>query len=87
MQVGRPNLSPYPYRLPICQHTTRLEKWFDEWSICLNVKKCKIMHLGKDNPRRPYYMFDKSTGTQIQLETTSFERDLGIIISDRSNHK
>ena len=40
------------------------------------------MHLGKDNPRRPYYMFDKSSGSQIQLETTSVERDLGIIISD-----
>ena len=59
-----------------------LEKWCDEWSMCLNVKKCKIMHLGKDNPRRPYYMFDKSSGSQIQLETTSVERDLGIIISD-----
>ena len=43
------------------------------------------MHFGKDNPRRPYYMLDKSTGMQLQLETTSVERDLGIIISDNAS--
>jgi hypothetical protein len=51
-----------------------LEKWCDEWSMCLNVKKCKIMHLGKDNPRRPYYMFDKSYPIP-ELDTYKYEPD------------
>ena len=58
-----------------------LEKWCNDWSMKLNVKKCKIMHLGKNNPRRAYFMYDKATDKNIQLETTDLERDLGILIS------
>ena len=43
------------------------------------------MHLGKGNPKRAYYMLDKSSGQDIQLETTSLERDLGIMLSDNGS--
>ena len=39
-----------------------------------NVDKCKVMHLGYNNPRGTYNMGDK------QLEVTEEERDLGVLI-------
>ena len=42
-----------------------------------NVDKCKIMHLGKTNPRHTYTMGG------VDLETTSGERDLGVLVDDR----
>ena len=42
-----------------------------------NVDKCKIMHLGKTNPRHTYMMGG------VDLETTSGERDLGVLVDDR----
>ena len=40
-----------------------------------NSKKCKILHLGRNNPNYDYYMHDGN-----KLETTICEKDLGIDI-------
>ena len=42
-----------------------------------NVGKCKIMHLGKKNPKHSYTMGG------VELEKTSEERDLGLLVDDR----
>ena len=34
----------------------RLVEWADKWQMQFNVSKCKVMHVGKKNPRHPYYM-------------------------------
>ena len=33
-----------------------LEKWSDKWKLHLNVDKCKVMHIGKLNPKFDYSM-------------------------------
>jgi len=40
-----------------------------------NVSKCKVMHVGKKNPRHSYYM--SSNG----LKSVEVEKDLGIMIT------
>ena len=59
---------------------SKLEKWCAEWSMELNTLKCKIMHIGKNNPKRIYHMTDKA-GTSVPLAESVLERDLGIMIS------
>jgi hypothetical protein len=41
-----------------------------------NLKKCKVMHFGPSNKKRQYKM-----GGQV-LETTTVERDIGVLVSD-----
>ncbi len=49
--------------------------WARDWGMQFNVKKCKVMHLGHLNPRQQYLM----EGTV--LESTTEERDVGVIVS------
>jgi len=44
--------------------------------LLFNVEKCKVMHLGYDNPHASYFM----DGNRPQV--VSEERDLGVIMSD-----
>jgi len=43
--------------------------------VMANVGKCKVMHLGRANTNKDYYMNSK------KLENTSMEKDLGVIIT------
>jgi ribonucleases P/MRP protein subunit RPP40 len=40
-----------------------------------NAAKCKVMHVGRDNPRHNYYLDGH------QLEETEVERDIGVLVS------
>ena len=42
-----------------------------------NVGKCKVLHLGRKNPRYEYNMGDRT------LETATEENDLGVIIDEK----
>lgn len=48
--------------------------WANKWSMSFNVGKCKIMHLGKNNPQYQYSM----EGTT--MKSTEEERDVGVTI-------
>ncbi len=50
-------------------------EWADKWGMSFNVAKCKIMHVGRNNPGYAYFM----NGTQVA--TTDEERDIGVVIS------
>jgi hypothetical protein len=50
----------------------RLVAWANTWGMQFNVTKCKVMHVGKDNPRADYTM----AGTS--LTKTESERDIGV---------
>uniref|UniRef100_A0A8C5Q884 Reverse transcriptase domain-containing protein n=1 Tax=Leptobrachium leishanense TaxID=445787 RepID=A0A8C5Q884_9ANUR len=52
----------------------KLKKWSELWQLSFNVDKCKIMHLGRKNPRAEYRIFD------TVLTSTSEGWDLGVII-------
>ena len=53
-----------------------LERWSNEWQLPFNATKCKVMHFGRGNPKHSYKMNGHS------LETTTQEKDLGVIIDD-----
>ena len=58
-------------------------EWAKKWKMEFNVSKCKIMHLGYNNPRISYSMGGSN------LEVTEEERDLGVLIDsklDFGNH-
>jgi hypothetical protein len=54
--------------------------WCNTWQMSLNIGKCKIMHLGKNNPMRNYVLMSQD-GTASVLEITTCEKDLGITIT------
>jgi len=54
----------------------KLVSWSKEWQMLFSVEKCKVMHLGYDNPHASYFM----DGNRLQV--VSEERDLGVIMSE-----
>ena len=46
-----------------------------------NVDKCKILHIGKENPKFDYQMTDKDGNVKNLLEVEC-EKDLGIYVQD-----
>ncbi|CAM5175590.1 unnamed protein product [Natator depressus] len=53
---------------------TKLSDWATKWQMKFNVDKCKVMHIGKDNPNYTYNMMGAN------LATTNQEKDLGVIV-------
>jgi hypothetical protein len=51
-----------------------LFEWATLWGMSFNIEKCKIMHVGKNNPRYDYYMDGK------KLKVVEEETDVGIVI-------
>jgi ribonuclease P/MRP protein subunit RPP40 len=49
--------------------------WADKWGMAFNISKCKIMHVGRNNPEYEYTL----RGTA--LSKTDEERDIGVTIS------
>jgi len=56
-----------------------IHRWSDTWQLKFN--KSKVMHVGYTNKRAKYSM--KRHGTEVVLEFTSEEKDLGIWIDDK----
>ena len=53
-----------------------IKEWADKWKMEFNVDKCKIMHLGRLNPKHTYTMGNRD------LAVTSEEKDLGVIFDE-----
>ena len=54
----------------------RLVNWADKWKMEFNVRKCKLMHVGRSKANFKYTMKGNT------LQETSLEKDLGVIITD-----
>lgn len=52
-----------------------LVDWSTRWGMDFNTGKCKVMHIGRNNPRVIYEM-----GGEV-LEVVEVERDLGVLVS------
>ena len=52
-------------------------EWAKKWKMEFNVEKCKIMHIGPNNPKNIYNM------DSINLEETLMEKDLGVLIDSK----
>jgi ribonucleases P/MRP protein subunit RPP40 len=53
----------------------KLETWSKDWQMSFNIEKCKVMHIGKQNPTQKYYLNGQA------LSNVKEETDLGITIT------
>ncbi len=49
--------------------------WADKWGMAFNVAKCKVMHVGRNNPEYDYTM------RGVKLGKTDEEKDIGVTIT------
>ena len=55
----------------------RLESWVQRKLMKFNKGKCRVLHLGRNNPMHQYML-----GADL-LESSSAERDLGVLVDNR----
>ena len=58
-----------------------LNEWTNDWLVKFNESKCKVMHLGKNNPKFDYKL------NEVTLDKTELEKDLGIFITSKLDWK
>ena len=53
-------------------------EWGDKWLSYFNSDKCKVLHMGKDNPK---YVYKMKNGDELNnLVVTECEKDLGVFV-------
>jgi hypothetical protein len=66
-----------PTKSTLIQHDlSQLLNWSETWQMQFNASKCKVVHFGKNNEKRPYQI-----GNAL-LDSCSCEKDLGVAIHD-----
>ena len=53
----------------------KLSNWSEKWKMDFNVKKCKVMHCGRQNPRKTYMIGNE------EISKVEEERDIGVLIT------
>jgi hypothetical protein len=56
--------------------------WTNAWLMKFNIAKCKVMHIGGKTKSQHVYTMEDADGTRHTLETSTCERDLGVLVSD-----
>ena len=69
--------------IDLAEDLAYLQQWARDMQMQFHPNKCKVMHLGSNNPKFNYYMYDNftdTTCTQHTLEKTLLEKDLGVYV-------
>ena len=53
-------------------------RWTTKWLLFFNANKCKVLHIGANNPNFTYKMVDKNNNT-VDIKVVEQEKDLGVI--------
>ena len=69
-------ISSYQDHLKLQDSLYALNQWSFDWLLGFNIEKCKVLHLGFNNPHHTYYMLNENS--KIALESTKCEKDLGV---------
>ena len=67
------------------QDLNSLQEWSNVWQLRFKTKKCKVMHLGRNNPLHNYIMIEKEE--VVTLNSTEREKDLGVYIDTELNFR
>ena len=62
-----------------------LFQWTQKWLLQFNKDKCKILHLGKNNPKYNYTIGEAEN--KVTLSETELEKDLGIYVDPNLDFK
>jgi hypothetical protein len=57
----------------------QIQQWAKDMCMQFHPEKCKVMHLGHNNPQATYHM-TKPQGDVHTLQATDEEKDLGVLI-------
>ena len=58
--------------------------WSNTWNLGFNLDKCKSMHFGSfKNFQRATFLMDNKSQTRHEIEESSVERDLGVMINSK----
>ncbi|GAB0182370.1 mitochondrial enolase superfamily member 1 [Grus japonensis] len=66
-------------RATLQEDLDRLEEWANKNLMKFNKDKCKVLHVGKHNPAVQHRL------GSTWLESSSVERDLGVLVDDKLN--
>lgn len=59
----------------------RLQTWSEKWKLFFNISKCKVLHVGKQNPKHDYKML-KDDGTYDTVNKCKNEKDIGVVFDE-----
>lgn len=69
-------------RVKLQSDLDNLVNWADHWQLRFNADKCKVLHLGRNNPKHQYVMRKHGSEDKVTLGTTQVEKDLGVHVDD-----
>ena len=59
-----------------------LVDWADKWQLRFNADKCKVIHIGRNNPKQDNTMRLHYSQDRAKLETSQCEKDLGVMVDN-----
>ena len=70
-------------RLRLQETIDKMYEWTETWQLHFNNAKCKILHVGDNNPKHTYYI--GVGNSRAAIEETTLEKDLGVLVDPHLN--